>query len=267
MSEVKLEVGGMFDIASGSDLAAMGDRIDKGFRLLSRRDPRPIIKPIPANVIQASAAGAPVWLNFGGPASGRGWFLRSLAALFDAFTVSLPVTVAVGTNAIGTLTLPPGASVGTLVLNFAGGAGGPVNASVTGAVTGTQTFSVTEAAGPTSQTVQLNLSPATPGTSIVVTVPALGVGSGAYTMTATITCPIAWFISQNGSNQAGVSELVLPGVFSVPMVNIPGDSDGLFVHFGEQVVAEVLGLPLGQAVTGIIRVNEYIDTAEEAGRM
>jgi len=54
---------------------------------------------------------------------------------------------------------------------------------------------------------------------------------------------------------------------NVPMALVPGDSDGLFVHFGEQVTAEIIGLPLGQTVMSLVRVADYIDSVEEARRI
>lgn len=275
MASASIQLGGTLDIASGAEVAALGTSIDNKLESLMRRDPKPIMRTIPSNPIQGLSAGGPVYANLGGPASGKVWYIRQLlAVLADPFTSQGVATVNAAAAAGSSLTLPPGAVLTGLNITSAGAAAAPVTGAVTiaGGTGGTQTTQYVFTANGTVVALPEGLSPAVPNTGqIVITMPAV-TGGTAYTMTATYAYPIAWYIafSNAGDNQipnVGLTELLVPGVQTLPSVFLPGDSDGLFVHFGEHVICQVNGLALGQSSMALIRVSEYVDSAEEARRM
>lgn len=267
MAEMKLELGGVFDIASGSDLSSLSDRVDKGFGLLSRRDPKPIMRPMVAAAVQAVNSGS-IFLDFGGPASGRVWYIRQLMACYgDAFTAGLTVSASNVAGASTTINLPPGAELQqfTIVSTPAAAAVTVTNVDIANAIGGIQDFSYTFQVTDSGQTYIVNAKPTGPTASIQIVMPAV-TGGSSYTMRAVIGNPVAWYISQTNT-APGVSELILPGIHSLPMAIVPGDSDGLFVHYGERIMAQVVGLPVNTAITGVVRVAEFVDSAEEARRM
>ena len=271
MASASIQLGGMLDIASGSEVEAMGGKV---IAALSRRDPKPIMRSIPGNAIQAVAAGGPVYINLGGPASGKVWYIRQLLAILaDPFTNQGVATVNGAPAGTASLTLPVGANLTGLTITSASAAG-PVTGAVTiaGATGGTQTIQYVFSANGDLTNLPVTLMPAVPGTGqIVVTMPAVVSGS-AYTLTALYDFPLAWYVafSNAGDNQVpnvGLTELLVPGVQTLPSVFLPGDSDGLFVHFGEHVICQVNGLAFGQSSMALVRVSEYVDSAEEARRM
>lgn len=267
MAGVSVAVGAEFDFSTA--FSELGSKLDR----LCVRDPRPIMRTIPSSAVQAIAAGGPVYISMGGPASGKIWFIRQLVAtLGDAFSNQGIATVN-GVAASGqVLTLPVGAVLTGLEISSAGAAAAPVTAAVTiaGGVGGTQTIQYVFTANGTNLNQALDIMPVA-GASIVVTMPALA-GGTAYTMTATYGYPVAWYVSfaNAGDNQpvnVGLTELLVPGVGTLPQAILPGDSDGLFVHYGEHVIAQVNGLTLGQSAMALVRVSEQIDSASEARRL
>lgn len=267
MTGVSVAVGAEFDF--GAAFSELGSKLDR----LGRRDPRPIMRTIPASAVQTVAAGGPVYVSMGGPASGKIWFIRQLVAtLGDAFSNQGIVTVDGGAGSSQVLTLPVGAVLTELMISSAGGAAAPVTGavSIAGGTGGTQNMQYVFTANGTVLARDLYIMPVTRG-GITVTMPAVA-GGTAYTMTATYDYPVAWYVSfaDAGDNQpvnVGLTELLVPGIGNLPQAILPGDSDGLFVHYGEHVIAQVNGLSLGQSAMALVRVSEQIDSASEARRL
>ena len=267
MGGISVEAGAGFDISTA--FKSLGDKLDN----IGRRDPRPIMRTIPSSAVQTNAAGGPVYVSMGGPASGKIWYIRQLVAtLGDAFSNQGIATVNGGAASTQTLTLPAGAVLTGLEITSAGAAAAPVTGAVTIAGSGaTQTIQYVFTANGTVLNQGLDLMPTTPNTPIVITMPAVA-GGTAFSMTATYDFPVAWYVSFANAGDlqpvsVGISELLVPGVGTLPQAILPGDSDGLYVHFGEHVIAQINGLPIGQSVMALVRVSEVIDSATEARRM
>lgn len=269
MGEFKLDIGAVVDVATSKDVADLGDKLDKYMGRYGR-DRRPIRRSSVGNTIQANAAGGTVFVSCGGPPSGRIWFIRQVCAVgADPFTNGTDIVTAFGAAGTATLTLPPGATLLGLTIESAAAAAA-VNGIVTvnGGVGGTQNIDYQFTTQGTQSIYPFDLAPSPAGTGqITVVMPAV-TGGSAGQMVAVVGFPVAWFISQSNAGlgmvpNVGLPELIIPGVFSIPMAVIPGDSDGLFVKFGEYVICQVNGVPLGQSIFASIRVEEYADSVEE----
>lgn len=262
MGEVRFDIGAVADLALGSDVESIHGKLDRMMRHMGRRDPRPIYNDVPASGI--GVAGVATVVRFGGPASGRVWDIRQLvmAGSDDRTSGGNGSTVGVAA-AGGTLTVPAGAALAGFTINI-----GPAAAAVTGVVTvtgsasGTLSYQLSDGTNGGSLTVNYTppLQPAAPGTSIVITVPAIATG-GAYTIDAQWVYPVAWYKSM--SDNAGLAQLLVPGTFTVPGTVVPASAESVFIHFGEQVTALVYGLPAGQQVTGVVRVADWPDSIPE----
>lgn len=269
MASVTFALGATADVASSSEVSSAADRVLSAVN--SGRDPRPLYIE-PAQSGQGIAAGV-IRLEMGGPASGRVWDIRQLvlagqddSSTFAGWTVS---TVGVAAAA-GTATLPPGQAIWGFDIEV-----GPAASALTGVVTvtgtafGTLSYQLSETTTGSGLSIRFPepIPPLTPATSIVVNVPAIATGA-AYTIDAYGEVQVAWYKAV--SDQPGLPQLLVPrsGVPGrVPGSVVPASSKSLFLHFGDQLVALVYGLPVGLTATAIARVAEWPASSMESGRI
>lgn len=234
-----------------------------------RRDHRPTYVEVASAVGQGSVAGTPVFLNFGGPASGRIWDIRQLVSFgTDDRTQGQNSSQTAVAAAANVLTLPAGQALTGFVLSTSGVP--PVTGvlTVTGGAGGTLSYQITEQAGGEVNTFTFSppLMPATPGGSIVINFPAI-VSGGASAITATTVLPIAWYKANSDpttSNPPMLPNLLVPGTRFIPDTVQPASAESTYVKFREILVAVVYGVPANSQVGGVVRVADWADTVPEA---
>lgn len=266
--DVAVVAGAEVDIDLGGE--ASGESREKSRGLLGKgRDPRPIYSDFPGSGIQGAVAGTPLYINFGGPASGRIWDIRQLVSFGQDDRTQGQQSSGTAAGAAGqTLTLPAGQALSSFTVTMAGVPAVNVLVTVTGGVGGTLSYQLTD--GPNgvvfTQSFVPPLMPATPTTSIVITIPAV-VAAGASAITATTYLPVAWYKATNDPNAFNtpmITNLLVPGTRFVPDTVVPGSSESLFVKFREILVAVVYGVPANGQAGGIARVADWPDTVPEA---
>lgn len=260
-AEIDLDLGGEGSVESREKSGLLGHG----------RDRRPIYSDLPAATQQGAVAGTPLYLSFGGPASGRIWDIRQLVTFgADDRTSAIPSGQTAAGAAANTLTLPAGQALTSFAVSMLGVAAA-VNTTVT--VTGitggaTLTYQITDGPNGVNQTYTFSppLMPATPGGSIVITLGAIASG-GASAIDATTVMPVAWYKATNDPNAASapmVTNLLVPGVRFIPDTNVPASAESSFVKFREILVAVVYGVPALQQCGGVVRVADWADTVPEA---